>query len=296
MAEKTTPKTDERSERIESLNDKFNEIQKKVEKSFDKNAGAVDYDKLTDPSFLKLVDKFRIEGVDFLEIDGLKKTAITKPENQVDYPERRYALIQEKGGRVRFYELLYHQQPSDSEAKEISQKEFEDRTIPQQIKRNVEQEEQFGLTRELEDYNSEKRKKQKDTFGDIKLATKDTEDASKLEPEEHLWEAKSKKKAKIAEAFETQLQRTFEDADPQDDNGYTGSVGNVGPVGLDEDAPVKIGEFVYVHGQEVVVDKIEPDGTMWGTTEDGENIEFDVDDIGTEAGNEDDPRNPYGER
>lgn len=220
-----------------TLSQEFDRIQGKIETLF-----RPIYDPI-DEFFFKLVAEFQKAGVDFLEINQGKKSAIAKHMNYYEYPERRYAVTVNDKNKVKFYELEYSnsEAPGSPTAKEISQKEFEDLTIPTYLKPNPlmsKEDQEQDKTPDEADYPEGTKKKD------------DKESITKEKPTEHP-EIKKKnveygdtlspknKKGKVDEAvkpsFAVGLDRTKR---PAADQGhtidtpetYTGTVGNLGPM------------------------------------------------------------------
>lgn len=116
-----------------TLADEFDKIQDKIDNLFKNEKVLWDAD---DDDWIELISNFRKAGVDFLEIDNKRKTAIAKPENFYQYPSARFAISQDDKGKVKFYKLLFRVEDSDKKAAEITQVEFEENTIPDLIKAN----------------------------------------------------------------------------------------------------------------------------------------------------------------
>ena len=227
-----------------SLSAEFDKLNKQVDDIFSK---PVPYEDLDDPAFIDLVSKFREAGVDFLEINNQRLFAIAKHENFYEYPERRYALVQEPKGRVRFYELLFSNTDMKSNAREISQSEFEEFTIPTYLKDNDVSNKYNKFPRELEDYNTPKQDKAKNKtkFGETgkEESDKDTQkpaDDTVKEPNEVVT-AENKKYTALQsyclfneEAVTQSAIGKIVSAPP-----YTGSVGNVGPMEEEDEEDIE---------------------------------------------------------
>ena len=117
----------------DTLADKFDSIQDKIDNLF-KNEKALW--EPNDDDWINLIAQFRKAGVDFLEIDDKRKTAIAKPEDFYQYPSARFAISQCDKGKVKFYKLSFRVEDSDKKAAEITQVEFEENCIPSLIKSN----------------------------------------------------------------------------------------------------------------------------------------------------------------
>jgi len=226
-----------------TLSQEFDRIQGKIETLF-----RPIYDPI-DEFFFKLVAEFQKAGVDFLEINQGKKSAIAKHMNYYEYPERRYAVTVNDKNKVKFYELEYSnsEAPGSPTAKEISQKEFEDLTIPTYLKPNPlmskEDQEQDKTPDEADYPEGTKKKDDKDAITKEKptdhpeIKKKNVEYGDTLSPKN--------KKGKVDEAvkpsFAVGLDRTKR---PAADQGhtidtpetYTGTVGNLGPMGEKKEA------------------------------------------------------------
>ena len=126
-----------------------------------------------DEFFFELVAKFQKAGVDFLEVNNVKKTAIAKHSNYYEYPERRYAVVVNDKNKVKFYELEFSNSDVDKSAKEIAQKEFEDLTISTYLKPNPLQ--------TKEDQEEDKDPEQPDEEGSKKKEDKDSINKDKKE-------------------------------------------------------------------------------------------------------------------
>ena len=88
---------------VEKKYDKFN---KDIADAF--GADSVEaFKKTGDLDFEQLISKFKIAGVDFIEVNQIRKFAIAKHENYIQYPERRYAIVQDEKGKVKFYEINF---------------------------------------------------------------------------------------------------------------------------------------------------------------------------------------------
>ena len=129
----TKDKPEMKKSKTDTLADKFDSIQKAVDKIF--KADKAIYTAY-DEDFLGLIDKFRMAGVDFLEIDPVRKTAIAKHENYYEYPEIRYSIVQDDKGKVKFYKLLFTTDDKNKKAEEITQVDFEDNAISTYLKPN----------------------------------------------------------------------------------------------------------------------------------------------------------------
>ena len=207
---------------VEKKYDKFN---KDIADAF--GADSVEaFKKTGDLDFEQLISKFKIAGVDFIEVNQIRKFAIAKHENYIQYPERRYAIVQDEKGKVKFYEINYTTGDFDH-AEEINQAEFENFGIPTYLKDNDVTKKMLGddaLPRELKDYLSKDREKQKFEYDGNnkefkKIKKSETDDKSDKHaddvikaPETKLYEGNAK----------IMIDKIFED------DGYTGSVGNEG--------------------------------------------------------------------
>jgi hypothetical protein len=127
-----------------------------------------------DEFFIKLIGEFQKAGVDFLEINNFKKTAIAKHSNYYEYPERRYAIVVNENNKVKFYELEFKSNDIDKNAKEVAQQEFEQMTIPTYLKPNPLQ--------TKEDSEEDKKPTQPDEEGTKEKKDKDA--LSQVTPEE----------------------------------------------------------------------------------------------------------------
>jgi len=225
-----------------TLSQEFDRIQGKIETLF-----RPIYDPI-DEFFFKLVAEFQKAGVDFLEVNQGKKSAIAKHSNYYEYPERRYAVTVNDKNKVKFYELEYsNSEAGDSPtAKEISQKEFEDLTIPTYLKPNPlmskEDQEQDKTPDEADYPEGTKKKEDKDAINKEKptehpeIKKKTVEYGDTLSPKN--------KKEKVDEAvkpsFAVGLDRAKRPAANQGHtvvtpDTYTGTVGNLGPMEESED-------------------------------------------------------------
>jgi len=194
-----------------------------------------------DEFFFELVAKFQKAGVDFLEVNNVKKTAIAKHSNYYEYPERRYAVVVNDKNKVKFYELEFSNSDVDKSAKEIAQKEFEDLTIstylkpnPLQSKEDQEEDKDPGQPEE----EGSKKKEDKDSINKDKPTDHPEIKKDTVEYGETL-APKSKLNEKIKKALEEATFNTPEDSMP-----YTGSVGNVGP--LEAKKKLKLPEVVEI--------------------------------------------------
>lgn len=159
----------------DTLADKFDAIQDKIDNLF-KNEKALWNP--VDDSWIDLISKFKMAGIDFLEVDNNRLKAIAKPSHFYQYPAMRFAITQDDKGKVKFYKLSFRVEDQDKEAEEISQKDFEENCIPEIIKQN----DLLGKEDNEEDLNP------KDMYEEPKDAkTKDMEsgkDEDKLSDEE----------------------------------------------------------------------------------------------------------------
>lgn len=129
----TKDKPEAKKSKTNTLADKFDSIQKAIEKIFKADKAIfTEYDE----DFLSLISKFKMAGVDFLEVDPTRKTAIAKHENFYEYPEIRYSIVQDDKGKVKFYRLQFTTDDKDKQAEEITQVEFENNAIPTYLKPN----------------------------------------------------------------------------------------------------------------------------------------------------------------
>jgi len=231
------------TENLGSFSIDYKEVEKKYDKFNDeiRNAFGEDYvdsfKTLTDLDFEQLIAKFKIAGVDFLEVNNLRKYALAKHENYIQYPERRYAIVQDEKGKVRFYEINFTT-GDFNHAEEINQAEFENFSIPTYLKDNDVTKSGVGkdaFPRELSDYNTKEKEKQKldhDPLDkqmkkikadedDNETTKKNADDIEVPKAVTHLYEEDSEVSKKIGKIFES---------------GYTGSVGNIGsPSDLEEE-------------------------------------------------------------
>jgi len=190
-----------------------------------------------DEFFFELVAKFQKAGVDFLEVNNVKRSAIAKHSNYYEYPERRYAVVVNDKNKVKFYELQYANSDVDNSAKEISQKEFEDLTISTYLKPNPlqtkeDQEEDKEPTQPEEE--GSKKKEDKDSINkdkpkdhpEIKKGTVEYGDT--LAPKSKLNE---KIRKAIAEATDKPINIDGTKLyNPTETQGYTGNEANLGPL------------------------------------------------------------------
>jgi len=194
-----------------------------LSQEFDRIQGKIDtlfrpiYDPI-DEFFFKLVGEFQKAGVDFLEINHGKKSAIAKHSNYYEYPERRYAVTVNDNNKVKFYELEFsNNEAGSSPAKEIPQKEFEDLTIPTYLKPNPlmskEDQEQDKTPDEANYPEGSKKKDDKDAI-------------TKENPKDH----PEIKKKNVNYGDTLAPKNKIKEMNEEAQTSYTGTVGNLGPM------------------------------------------------------------------
>jgi hypothetical protein len=178
-----------------------------------------------DEFFIELISKFKIAGVDFLEVNNFKKTAIAKHSNYYEYPERRYAVVVNDKNKVKFYELEFKSDDVDNKAKEVSQQEFEQLTIPTYLKPNP--------LLSKEDSEEDKEPEQSDTEGT--KVKKDKEALSQVDEEpKKMLNYGETSSPKIKEDLDKNEATEKPIIDASDTQGYTGNEGNLGPLESDD--------------------------------------------------------------